>query len=55
MLRINIAVEELIEGAFKATHSCQKAVLTKEDALKTLKSEYLRAKKFLEENWHNGN
>lgn len=55
MLKINIAVQELIEGAFTTTYSKQRAVLTKEDALEVLLSEYKQAKKFLEENWHNGN
>lgn len=55
MLRIDISIEELIEGTFKITDRQSRGVLTKEDALKTLKLQYLRAKKFLEESWHNGN
>lgn len=54
MLRINITIEELIEGNFKITHGGIRAILTKEDAIKFLNINYLRAKKFLEDNWHNG-
>ena len=54
MLRISIIIEELIEGNFHTIDSAHRAVLTKEDAIKVLNIEYLRAKKFLEDNWHNG-
>ncbi|KKN76281.1 hypothetical protein LCGC14_0371330 [marine sediment metagenome] len=40
---------------FNITDSSRRAVKTKEVAINILNLQYLRAKKFLEDNWHNGN